>query len=78
MPCEQRFQTRLRPWPRGRKRRTDALHEQLWPLDQAVNSAGLHQMTLESLALTDAQIVNRNTSRPAPTAPAQGVRCSVR
>jgi hypothetical protein len=32
----------LRPRPRGRKRRADALHEQLWPLNQAVNSAGLH------------------------------------
>jgi hypothetical protein len=39
---EEYFQTPLRPQPRGRKRRADALHEQLWPLNQAVNSAGLH------------------------------------
>jgi hypothetical protein len=42
MTREWYLQTHLRPRPRERKRRAAALREQLWPLNQAVNSAEQH------------------------------------
>ena len=64
--------------PAARQPRADAPHGQPSAPDSPATPARQRSMAPASPVITRAPIVERDTPRPAPATPAQGVRCSVR